>query len=84
MVVIVILDILPGIAISLTYNFKEKAFISYITSDLTQAHKTSVACFSDNPKDKTDLLDLNAKGYRGSTEFNPRSFGRPHIIPAFF
>lgn len=68
MVVIVILDILACIGISLTYSLKEKASISYITSDLTQAYETSVAYFSDIPIDETDLLDLDEKGYIGSTD----------------
>jgi prepilin-type N-terminal cleavage/methylation domain-containing protein len=68
MVVIVILGILAGIAIGLTHGLKEKASISFITSDLTQACKTSLACFSDNPRDEIDLLDLDAKGFGTSVD----------------
>ena len=68
MVVIVILGILARIAIGLTYHFEEKASISHITSDLTQAYKTSVAYFSDNPKDEIDPVDLDAKGFRASAD----------------
>ena len=63
MVVIVIIGILASIAIGIIIDAKEKACVSAIKSDLSNAYKISAAIHADKPEDEIDLDILNAYGF---------------------
>jgi prepilin-type N-terminal cleavage/methylation domain-containing protein len=68
MVVIVIVGILASIAIGLTVSYREKAYISCMKTDLSNAFKDSVVFFSDFPDDGLTLEILEANGYNVSED----------------
>ena len=62
MVVIVIMGILASIGMGILINTREKACVSSIKSDLSNAYKVSAAFYAESPDDEIDLDILNAKG----------------------
>jgi prepilin-type N-terminal cleavage/methylation domain-containing protein len=66
--VIVILGILAGIAISILLNYRERAQMRTLESDLSEAYRISLAYYIDYPDDQVDLATLTANGYRPSTD----------------
>ena len=66
--VIVILGILASVAIGLTMTFREKAFISSIESDLSNALKVSAVFYSDSPDGELTLVILEANGFSASRD----------------
>lgn len=63
MVVIVIIGLLAGITLSVILRMHERAFVATLQNDLSQAYKTSVAYFSDNPGGQISWSILQEEGY---------------------
>jgi prepilin-type N-terminal cleavage/methylation domain-containing protein len=63
MVVIVIVGILASIAIGIIIDSRERACVSAIKSDLSNAYKTSAALYAENPENEIELGILYANGF---------------------
>ena len=68
MVVIMILGVLATVAINLTLRLQERAYINALVSDLSSAHKASVAFHMDHPSQAVDEAELQQYGYRPSAK----------------